>query len=70
LTLSATAKVPAGTCTGEINFSIHAGPNWQSGYDNSNDWSYLATTTVAVNNKITVDLGATHLWGTAPGVAP
>jgi hypothetical protein len=65
-TLAETAVVPPKTCTSEINFGIHAGTNWQMGYDNSNDWSYLPTTTFAVNDKITVDVGATHLWGTTP----
>jgi hypothetical protein len=69
-TLSATAAIPAKTCTSEINFGIHAGTNWQMGYDNSNDWSYLPTTTFAVNDKITVDVGATRLWGAEPAPQP
>lgn len=64
--LPGTATLAAGACILEIQLSVHAGTAWVSGYDLTNDWSYLATTAFALNDHVTMYQGSTLLWGIEP----
>jgi hypothetical protein len=72
-TLVSTVTLAAGsvanpTCTDNLNMAIHSGTSWQAGFIPSNDWSYLASTSFANNAHVTLDLGASRLWGTTPAL--
>lgn len=73
-TLASTVTVAAAvgttpTCTSSsLNVQIHSGTNWDNGYLPLNDWSYLGTTTFADNVHVTLDMGASRLWGTEPAL--
>lgn len=64
--LPLTASLPAGACFDEIQMSVHAGTTWVTGYNLSNDWSYLGQTAFAINDKVTMYLGAAKMWGNEP----
>lgn len=65
-TLPATASLPAGACFEEIQLSVHAGTSWVTGYDLTNDWSYLAKTTFTLNDHVTMYIGTAKMWGIEP----
>jgi hypothetical protein len=66
VTLPATASLAPAGCINEINVTIHAGPQWPTGYLVANDWSYLAATDYQLNDKVTMYLAGTKIWGNEP----
>lgn len=65
VTLPAATSLGPAACISEIQVQVHT-PTWIVGYVVSGDWSYLGTTSYALNDHVAIYFGESRVWGTEP----